>query len=238
MRFAKAGLFLILSLLFLVAGCEPAFTSISDNASLKEEAPSVSIPSLGALLPNTKIVPIETPPPSKPFLTEDLMPLSEPEEHLFFGTWRFECIVLESYDYEELRHGIKNFGGRRYYEEDYLGYEVEYSSNYYRFGDRVVINPEYILYDFLLYDYIVNGSFHFSDFHAFIEKYGISIDRAGEYESIDDIPLTYFVVRIDDYAEYYTDEGFAPLGMGCILLNKDTMLVGAWGKIILALRVA
>ena len=223
--------FLILPVV-LLAGCAAALDSEyqEPDAGVAQEQEITSIPP--AQFPSEPPFPEESAPPLE---SEKNFP-PKPEEHAFFGTWKLESIVLVSYDYEELRHGINNIGGRRYYEEDYLGYEVEYAPHYFRFGDEVYLNPEYRLSDFPADEYIFNGSLHFSDFYAFIEEHEISIDRADEFETIDDIPLAYFTVDYKEDEEY-SEHRFVPVGRGCILLRKDTMLVGGWGKIILARRM-
>ena len=147
------------------------------------------------------------------------------EENVFFGKWSLDRIVLTTIDYD----GQKRQGSY-YYERDYLGYEVEYNSQFFRLGDEIFYNPTYRQHDFEIYYYNGQGDFQSPDFYEFVLEEGIEIDRADEFERLEDVPLAYFVVLLEQEVTFL-------VGKQCALLNKDTMLVGVRGQIILAHRV-
>ncbi|MCL2083024.1 MAG: hypothetical protein FWH04_07305 [Oscillospiraceae bacterium] len=155
------------------------------------------------------------------------------------GIWRLEKIVLVSDDYEEAHHRMNNRGGVRVYREDYLGYEIEYTEQYVRLGDWKYIASEYSLWGFVISSYLSNGSFWRSDFEKILDDNNIDLDKKGEYEDLGDIPIDYVTVSALRECSYRDGDDFPspPVGDQCLLLNKDTMLVGVWGKIILARRV-
>lgn len=146
--------------------------------------------------------------------------------HKFFGVWSLDRIVLESNNYD----GEKKRDGRIFSEKEYLGYEVEYTSEFFRLGEQKFFSPKYKIYDFTFYDYNNNGDFEYPDLYYLVEEGGIKIDHIEEYENIGDIPLVYFTVSFEE-------NNFIPVGSQCVLLNEDTMLVGVWGNVILAHRV-
>ena len=147
------------------------------------------------------------------------------EKNVFFGTWSLDRIVLTTIDYDG-----KKRQGSYYYERDYLGYEVEYTSQFFRLGDEMFYNPTYMQHDFEIYYYNGQGEFQSPDFYEFVLEEGIEIDRADEFERLEDVPLAYFVVSLEQEVTFL-------VGNQCALLNKDTMLVGVRGQIILAHRV-
>lgn len=55
----------------------------------------------------------------------------------FFGVWNLDRIVLESNNYK----GEKRRDGRIFSENEYLGYEVEYTLEFFRLGDQKFLFP-------------------------------------------------------------------------------------------------
>ena len=48
------------------------------------------------------------------------------------------------------------------------------------------------------------------------------------------------LMRIDvkfDYETNYQDYPFIPVGTQAVLLNSNTMMIGVWGKVLLAYRI-
>ncbi len=149
------------------------------------------------------------------------------EKLKIYGTWNLDKIVLSSKDYI----GEKSWGdGHIFNEKQYVGYEVEYTPEYFRLGEQKFFAPTYEISEFNFYDYNNNGDFENPNLYEFVEKERIGIANVEEYENIDVIPLAYFLVT---FKENY----FIPVGTQIILLNENTMLVGVWGNIILAHRV-
>lgn len=143
-----------------------------------------------------------------------------------FGTWNLEKVVLKSDAYDgtdkEALGGID--------EEDYVGLELEFTDKYLRLGKDEYLNPEYILENMKVPEYNDGGKFRLPSFYEFIENENINIVNSEKYESWSELPLKFYQVKLkDDY--------FIPVGTQVILLNNDTILVGIWGKIILAHRV-
>ncbi len=123
---------------------------------------------------------------------------SSEEKYDFFGTWRIEKVALTS----EMYTGTTLDGVREedlYDSEDYLGYELEYSSKIFRLGDAKYKNPNYVITDITIK----------------------SFDDGVEFE--------------EEIA--YKKYNFVPVGTQCVLLNHDIMLIGLWGKVLIAYRV-
>lgn len=174
----------------------------------------------------------------------------------FFGVWSLDKVVLRSNMYSD--DIIKNGEIIPFDVEDYLGYELEYSSNSFRLGDDIYLKPEYVLDHISLREFDFEGYFdrtpNFPSALELIEIENIYLDGAQDYDYLDDIPLQSLRVESFEGTEYFKDlpygqieievekkpilkKYFNPVGRNCLLLNKNTMLVGSWGKIILAHRV-
>ncbi len=144
-----------------------------------------------------------------------------------YGTWSLDKVILSSKNYV----GEKNWGdGHIFSEKQYVGYEVEYTPDYFRLGDQKFFSPMYKVSEFRFYDFNNNGDFENPDLYEFVKKEGVHIDKIEEYENMDDIPLTYFLVTLNE-------NNFIPVGDQCLLLNENIMLVGVWGDVILAHRL-
>ncbi len=149
------------------------------------------------------------------------------EKLKIYGIWSLDKIILTSKDYA----GEKNWGdGHIFNEKQYVGYEVEYTSEYFRLGKQKFFSPEYEIYDLAFYDYNNNGDFESPDLYDFVDKGEVKVDKMEEYKNLDDIPLAYYLVT---FKENY----FIPVGTQIVLLNENTILVGVWGNVILAHRV-
>ena len=144
-----------------------------------------------------------------------------------YGTWSLDKIILSSKDYI----GEKNWGdGHIFNEKQYVGYEIEYTPEYFRLGEQKFSSPMYEVSDIKFYNFNDNGDFEQPDLYEFVKKEEIKIHKMDEYENMDDIPLDYFLVSFEE-------NNFIPVGTQCVLLNENTMLVGVWGNVILAHRI-
>jgi len=142
-----------------------------------------------------------------------------------FGKWKLDKIALKSdaYDGTSSEAGEKN-------EEHYLGKELEYTDKYLRLGEKMFLNPKYTLEYMKISEYDDGGKFRLPDFYGYILNEKINIENKENYKDLSDVPLKFFNVTFDkDY--------FIQVGTQVVMLDKDTMLVGIWGKIILAHRV-
>jgi len=150
----------------------------------------------------------------------------------FFGVWSLDKVVLRSKMYSD--DITKNGDVIPFDVEDYLGYEVEYSSEYFRLGEEKYNNPQYNLSTVTVDEYEAGGKFRltagYPSVQEFIENGGIKVDRMDDYGYIGELPLECLRIRFEE-------DYFIPVGTQCIILNDDTMLIGLWGKIIIAHRI-
>lgn len=158
---------------------------------------------------------------------------SSGEKYDFFGTWRIEKVALIS----EMYTGTTLDGVREkdlYDSEDYLGYELEYSSNIFRLGDAKYKNPNYVITNITIESFDDGGRFRLPDIYTFIAEEGIKINNEEKYTS--ETPLIYFKIEFEEEISY-KKYNFVPVGTQCVLLNHDIMLIGLWGKVLIAYRV-
>lgn len=156
-----------------------------------------------------------------------LDPTNNEESKLeIFGVWLLEKIALKSDSYDgtskEALGGID--------EEDYVGLELEFTDKYLRLGKDKFLNPEYTLEYIKAPEYDNGGKFRRPSFGDFIENENINIENSEKYESWSEVPLKFYQAK-------FKKDYFIPVGTQVVVLNNDTMLVGIWGKIILARRV-
>lgn len=70
--------------------------------------------------------------------------------------------------------------------------------------------------------------------YTFITEEGIKINNEEKYTS--KTPLIYFKIEFKEEISY-KKYNFVPVGTQCVLLNHDIMLIGLWGKVLIAYRV-
>lgn len=145
----------------------------------------------------------------------------------FFGIWTLERIVLKSKAYDgtskEALAGID--------EEDYIDLELEILPESFRLGENIYKKPVYHIEYKTCEEYNNGGNYILPDFYGFLNEEDIIIENADQYTETSLVPLKYLEVAFEE-------EYFIPVGRQCVLLNSDTMLVGIWGKIILAHKVS
>ena len=123
------------------------------------------------------------------------------------------------------------------YSEDFVGYELEYTADYFRIGENIYTDPEYGLFFEDIFTVNDGGRFlpHVCDF---MEEEGIDWHDDKYYGQRDGMEL-HLLVYIDfEETVFYETYDFIPVGTRFTLLNEDTMLVEFWGKTLLARRVA
>lgn len=154
------------------------------------------------------------------------------EEYPFFGTWRIEKVAVIS----EMYTGTTLDGVSEedlYDSEDFLGYELEYTPQYFRIGDEKYKVSEYVV-SYESVDGFNNGGKFWPYLYTFIEKEEIKINNMEDYTP--ETLLMQFDVNFTGQVSY-GQYNFIPIGTRCVLLNDDTMIVGTWGKTLLARRV-
>lgn len=150
----------------------------------------------------------------------------------FYGTWYIEKVatVSKMYTGTTLDGDLE---GYLYDTEDFLGHELEYTERYFRLGDMKYKNPEYEIKHDTVEGVQSGGNFR-PDIYTLIAEEGIKINNEEEYDS--ETSLLWFNVDFP-YEVSYEKYDFIPVGTQCILLNEDTMIVGIWGKVLLARRI-
>ena len=156
-----------------------------------------------------------------------------------YGKWRINRAVLKSEmytgtvldgDYEE----------NLYNPEDYIGLELEYASDFFRIGDQVYKNPEYVLSEMTVQDWQRGSKFFVPTLYQYIKDEGIKLKNAEN--GVAGCELQCIDIDFEEAVRYWDEKNnkeykFVPVGTYCVLLNDDTMLLGIWGKILEATRV-
>ncbi|MDR1687813.1 MAG: hypothetical protein LBS21_04285 [Clostridiales bacterium] len=155
------------------------------------------------------------------------------EKYSFFGTWRIDKAALISNVNRETTEDVE-FQEGSFNPEDYIGCEIEFSHDFIRLGSDTYYNPEYVVSYTAGYQG-VNG-ITLPDFLGLIFDEGVILYRGYEYERLIFVPLLNFFVKFAQDIKYEENSSF-PVGSQCVLLNNDTMLLGVWGKTVLAHRV-
>ena len=97
-------------------------------------------------------------------------------------------------------------------------------------GDDVLPDPIYTLEYRTVERYNSGGKYKVPDIYDVIENEKINILNSDKYEWLSEVPLRFYQAKFEE-------DYFIPVGQQVVLLNNNTMLVGIWGKIILAHRV-
>lgn len=151
---------------------------------------------------------------------------------LLYGEWKIEWAVLES----DMYTGTSmdgNFECDLFAPEDYVGYTLKYSEESFSLGDVEYSNPCYVTSEITVEEYNEGGFFRNPDLYTLIEEEEIEVEKWNNISDLSHAALMKIEVKFDyetDYFEYH----FIPVGTQAVLLNHDTMLIGIWGKILLA----
>ena len=157
-----------------------------------------------------------------------------PRKEPFYGTWYIEKVAMTSETYTGT--ALDGVAEEDLYDpEDFLGYELEYTNEYFRIGDKKYEVLTYLTRYKTIEKYQEEGKFR-PELYTFTEEEGIKIHKEEEYGA--DTDLMIFSVDFFDEVSY-GEYDFIPVGTECVLLNEDTMLmfVGASGKVLLARRI-
>lgn len=151
-----------------------------------------------------------------------------------YGIWQITDVALMSEMYTgTLSDG--DFEENLYDPEEYLGYELEYSQDFFRIGNEVYANPEYITHGLTVKEFNEGGNFRNPDLYSFIEQENIIVDNAAADGGISNVPIVQYQVNFSETVSYGNLD-FIPVGTQCVLLNKDTLLIGIWGKVLVAYK--
>ncbi len=146
-------------------------------------------------------------------------------KHDLFGRWRIDRVAMISEMYTGTT--LDGVDEEQLFEAaDYIGYELEYSSKFIRIGEEKYENP---IYEIWIEDEksVQNLGKFFPNVYMVIEEEGIEVD----YYTI---PLISIEFEQEITFQKYN---FIPVGAQCILFDKNTLLLGFWGKIVLAHRI-
>lgn len=154
----------------------------------------------------------------------------------FYGVWHIDEAVLQSDMYTgTTKDG--DFEENLYDPTDYTGMEIEYAPEYFQLGSERYNNPKYVLTNRTVKDINDSGKFYDPDIYEFIMDEKIEIFDAEKFDYLAEVPLLQVEVEFDKEVSY-GDFGFIPVGTQCVILNEGTMLIGLWGKILLAHRIS
>lgn len=120
--------------------------------------------------------------------------------------------------------------------EDFVGYTLRYSEESFSLGDVEYANPCYLVSEITVGEYNEGGGFRNPDLFSLIAEEEIEVEGAANTLNLSQARLT----RVDvtfDYETNYSDYSFIPVGTQVALLDYNTMLIGVWGKILLAHRI-
>ncbi len=153
-----------------------------------------------------------------------------------YGTWKIDSAVLISDIYTgTTKDGV--LAEDLYNPDDYKGFELEYAETYFRLGEETYKNPLYSvevrsIEDIGYYD----GHFRNPTLEGFIMEQQIKVYNETDCPWLALVELPTFRVEFDDKVSYEQYD-FIPMGRVVTLLNDDTMLVGDWGRVVIAYRV-
>lgn len=157
------------------------------------------------------------------------------EELSIYGTWKIEKVALIS----EMYTGTTLDGDKEedlYDSEDFLGYELEYTEKFFRIGDKVYENPKYITSEDTVKGFDLGNSFRPMCLYTLIVEENIEMEKPENSENLGDAIIVKYYLEFENEVSYGKYD-FIPVGAQVILLNDDAMLVGVWGKILLAYRI-
>ena len=161
--------------------------------------------------------------------------LSIDETKILNGEWQIDRAVLQSNMYTGTSLD-GDFENNIFDSEDYVGYILRYSEDSFSLGDVEYANPSYSVSQITVKEYNEGGGFRNPDLYTLIAEEEIDVEGNADTPDLYQARL----IRVDvtfDYETDYLDYSFIPVGTQVVLLDHNTMLVGVWGKIMLAYRI-
>ena len=161
--------------------------------------------------------------------------LSIDETKILNGEWQIDRAVLQSNMYTGTSLD-GDFENNIFDSEDYVGYILRYSEDSFSLGDVEYANPCYSVSEITVKEYNEGGGFRNPDLYTLIAEEEIDVEGNADTPDLYQARL----IRVDvtfDYETDYLDYSFIPVGTQVVLLDHNTMLVGVWGKIMLAYRI-
>ena len=170
--------------------------------------------------------------------TGDIFPENAGMEGADFlsGEWEIERAVLES----DMYTGTSmdgDFENNIFDPEGYVGYTLKYSEESFSLGDVEYSNPCYMTSEITVEEYNQGGDFRNPDLYTLIAEEEMEVEKGENISDLSQALLAYIDVKFD-YETKYLEYSFIPVGTQIVLLNRDTMLIGVWGKILLAHRIS
>lgn len=147
------------------------------------------------------------------------------ETKTLYGEWLIDRAALESNMYTGTSLD-GDFENTLFDPEDYVGYTLRYSEESFSLGDVEYTAPCYSAREITVGEYNDGGVFRNPDLFTLIADEEIEVESELMW-----VDVTF------DYETNYLEYSFVPVGTQVVLLNNDTMLIGVWGKILLAYRV-
>lgn len=157
------------------------------------------------------------------------------EAKMLYGEWQIDRAVLKSNMYTGTSLD-GDFENNIFDPEDYVGYILRYSEESFSLGDVEFSNPSYLVSEITVGEYNEGGDFRCPDLFTLIAEEEIEVEGAANIPNLSQIKLMWIDVKFD-YETDYLDYSFIPVGTQVVLLNSNTMMIGVWGKVLLAYRI-
>lgn len=154
---------------------------------------------------------------------------------VLYGEWLIDRVALVSnmYTGTSLDGDYEN---NIFDPEDYVGYILRYSEESFSLEDVEFVNPNYLVSEITVGGYNEGGDFKNPDLFTLIAEEEIEIEGAANTLNLSQVKLMWIDVKFD-YETSYQNYSFIPVGTQVVLLNSNTMMVGVWGKVLLAYRI-
>ena len=107
----------------------------------------------------------------------------------------------------------------------------------FQLGGKRYTDPKYVITNTTVKEFNEGGRFYNPNLYEFILNEKIEIFDAEKLDYLAEVPLLQVEVEFDKEVSY-GEFDFIPVGTQCVILNERTMLIGLWGKILLAHRIS
>ncbi len=172
-----------------------------------------------------------------PIEVDDKLPqeVSIEAKKILYGEWQIDRAVLKSNMYTGTSLD-GDFENNIFDPEDYVGYILRYSEESFSLGDVEFANPSYLVSEITVAEYNEGGDFRNPDLYTLIAEEEIEVGGAENTLNLSQVKLMRIDVKFD-YETNYQDYPIIPVGTQAVLLNSNTMMIGVWGKVLLAYRI-
>ena len=139
-------------------------------------------------------------------------------EELLYGLWRIEEVVLRSEGYDDI--SLEETASEY---EEFIGCELEYSKEYFRFNNQIYNNPKYVTDSVTFKEYNINRGFEMPGLYGLVTDREIELFGNPNVGCLSNVKLPSYDIMLEKDSSY--NKWNVIPGINVCMLNEDIILI-------------